>query len=185
MKLIVGLGNIGSKYENTRHNVGFMVVEQLAKENNIIFDKSKFDSIYGQGMINGEKVLLVKPTTYMNESGRAVGPMADYFGIENEDIAVIHDDMDLELGRLRLRQKGSAGGHNGIKSLIAHLKGQNFKRFKLGIGHPDKMSVVNWVLSRFTPAESADLQAGIDKTCQALEEWLENDDFTKAMNDFN
>lgn len=185
MKMIVGLGNIGRKYDETRHNVGFMVLDQFAKEHQVSFDKEDFNALIASVFIDGEKVLLVKPTTYMNESGRAVGPLATYYNIASEDIAVIHDDMDLEVGKLRLRQKGSAGGHNGIKSLIHHLRTQEFKRVRVGIGHPEKMSVVDWVLSKFTAEQRQTIDVTANEVVAALDYWLANDDFMKTMNKYN
>ena len=185
MKMIVGLGNIGRKYDETRHNVGFMVLDQFAKEHQVSFDKEDFNALIASVFINGEKVLLVKPTTYMNESGRAVGPLATYYNIASEDIAVIHDDMDLEVGKLRLRQKGSAGGHNGIKSLIHHLRTQEFKRVRVGIGHPQKMAVVDWVLSKFTAEQRQTIDVTANEVVAALDYWLAIDDFMKTMNKYN
>lgn len=185
MKMIVGLGNIGKKYENTRHNIGFAVVEELAQRANVSFDKEKFEALIATAFINNEKVLLVKPTTFMNDSGRAVGPLMNYFDVAVEDLIIIHDDMDLELGRIRLRQKGSAGGHNGIKSIIAHTHTQTFKRIKVGIGHPAQMTVVNWVLSTFTANERPLIQAAIDHASDAIEYWLAGNTFMNAMNQYN
>ncbi|MDO5517953.1 MAG: aminoacyl-tRNA hydrolase, partial [Clostridium sp.] len=121
MFLIVGLGNPGAQYENTRHNIGFKVIDNIAKEYNIEINRQKFKGIYGEGFINGEKVILLKPTTYMNLSGESVREVVDFYKLTCEDIVVIYDDISLDVGRLRLREKGSAGGHNGIKSIIAHL----------------------------------------------------------------
>ncbi|GKS82297.1 peptidyl-tRNA hydrolase [Ligilactobacillus pabuli] len=185
MKMIVGLGNIGKKYENTRHNVGFSVVEELANRYSVKFDQEKFEALIATTFVNGEKVLLVKPTTFMNDSGRAVGPLMNYFNIALEDIIIVHDDMDMEMGRIRLRQKGSAGGHNGIKSIIAHVHGQDFKRIKVGIDHPQQMTVVNWVLSRFSGDERPVMQTAFDHACDALEYWLAGNTFMNTMNRYN
>ncbi|KRL37745.1 aminoacyl-tRNA hydrolase [Liquorilactobacillus uvarum] len=185
MKLIVGLGNIGKKYENTKHNVGFMTVDKFAEENNVVFNKTKCEAMIAELFFNGEKILLAKPTTYMNESGRSVGPLLDYFGIDIADFIVIHDDMDLPVGQLRLRQKGSAGGHNGIKSIIAHLNTQNFKRIRIGIDHPQKQSVVDWVLSKFSAQQEKSLEEGIQRATSALDSWLTDADFMKTMNKYN
>lgn len=185
MKMIVGLGNIGKKYEGTRHNVGFMVVEHFVEEHGGNFNKEKFDSLIAELFINGEKIIVIKPTTYMNESGRAVRPLMDYFNLTTEDIIICHDDMDLEIGHLRLRQKGSAGGHNGIKSIISHVGTEKFKRVRVGIDHPQKMSVVDWVLSRFTKEQEAKLDDGLTRAVAALDDWIENDDFMNTMNRFN
>ena len=139
MKMIVGLGNIGRQYAQTRHNVGFMIVDELANNLNTTFQTSKFEAQVATAFQGGEKVLLVKPSTYMNDSGQAVGPLMSYYNVDPTDLLVIHDDLDLPLGKVRLKQKGSAGGHNGIKSIINHVGDQHFKRVKVGIDHPQKM----------------------------------------------
>lgn len=185
MKMIVGLGNIGSRYDNTRHNTGFMVIDELAQRNGIEFNKEKDEALIGSGMIDDEKVLLVKPETFMNESGRAVRPLMDFYKINPEDILIIQDDLDMKVGRVRLRPKGSAGGHNGIKSIIQHVGTSTFKRVKVGIDHPQIMTVVDWVLGRFTPTEKPQFEAGRDKAVDAIEYWIKTDDFMKAMNKFN
>lgn len=185
MKLIVGLGNIGPRYEKTRHNTGFMVVDRFAEEYGLSFDKEKFEALLAQGIVEGEKVLVAKPTTYMNESGRAVRKLMDFYDIDIEDLIVAYDDMDLACGRLRLRQRGSAGGHNGIKSLIAHLGTQNFNRLRVGIDHPKQTKVVDWVLGRFTPEQREKLEPGLKEAVAAIDFWLKTDDFAKTMNEFN
>lgn len=185
MKMIVGLGNVGKKYENTRHNVGFSVVEELANRYQVDFNQEKFEALLATTFISGEKVLLVKPTTFMNDSGRVVGPLMNYFDMTVDDIIIVHDDMDLELGRIRLRQKGSAGGHNGIKSVIAHIHSQDFKRIKVGIDHPQKMTVVNWVLSRFSVNEKVEIEHAFDQACDAIEYWLAGNTFMNTMNRYN
>lgn len=185
MKMIVGLGNIGRQYEDTRHNVGFMTVEAFAKEHQISFSKIKFEGAIAQGMVKSEKVILVEPQTYMNESGRAVRPLMDYFGIELENLIVIQDDLDLAVGELRLRQKGSAGGHNGIKSLIQHLGTDKFKRLKIGIGRPQRGSIVDWVLGDFTKTENQEVQFAINEAVQILTEWVEGASFLSLMNKYN
>lgn len=149
MKMIVGLGNIGKEYDKTRHNTGFMVVDELAKKHDINNFKVQSDALIADFRVNGEKVLLVKPTTYMNDSGRAVRPLMDYYDVDLNDMIVAYDDMDMPVGKIRLRQKGSAGGHNGIKSIIAHVGTQSFNRVRVGIDHPTKESVVDYVLGKF------------------------------------
>ncbi|AUJ29184.1 aminoacyl-tRNA hydrolase [Liquorilactobacillus hordei] len=185
MKLIVGLGNVGKEYDGTRHNVGFMVLDELAKEENVSFNKIKNEASLADFMFNGEKIILAKPLTYMNESGRSVRPLLDFYKIPVENLIVIHDDMDLPVGHLRLRQKGSAGGHNGIKSLISHLGTQEFKRLKIGIDHPQRMSVVDWVLSRFTKEQQNQLDNGIRQSLDALNNWIETENFMETMNKYN
>ncbi|MGM0214664.1 aminoacyl-tRNA hydrolase [Enterococcus sp. AZ109] len=185
MKMIVGLGNPGKKYENTKHNVGFMAVDQLAKDQGVIFKKHTFEAEIADFFINGEKVLLVKPLTFMNESGRAVGPLMTYFGVYPEELVVIHDDLDLALGKLRLRQKGSAGGHNGLKSIISHLKSQEFNRIKIGIGRPTGKTVVNHVLSPFSKEEQSEVLSCVDRASEAAAFFIESNDFIQTMNRFN
>lgn len=185
MKMVVGLGNIGAEYERTRHNVGFMVVDQLADEYGVTFKRARQEALVGSALIGHEKVLLVKPTTYMNDSGRAVRPLMDYYHVDLNDLVVIHDDMDLPVGKIRLRQKGSAGGHNGIKSLIAHLGTPAFKRVRVGIDHPASASVVDYVLGRFTPAQTLGIRAGMDDAQAAVEAWLSGTKFDQVMSSFN
>ena len=185
MKMIVGLGNVGLRYDGTRHNTGFMVVDELADRNQIKINKEKDEAMIGQGMIDGEKVLLVKPMTFMNDSGRAVRPLMDFYKIDVDDLVIVQDDLDMEVGRVRLRQKGSAGGHNGIKSIIQHVGTQDFKRVKVGIGRPKIMTIVDWVLGRFTPTERPFFEEGRDKAAAAIEYWVQTGDFMKTMNKFN
>lgn len=186
-KMIVGLGNPGDKYEQTKHNMGFMTVDLLAKELETSFKMEKtFIAEVAETFVNGEKVFLVKPQTFMNESGRAVKPLLTYFNIEPEDLTVIFDDMDSPVGRVRLRQKGSSGGHNGIKSILVHVGTEQFNHVKIGIGRPkNNMKVVNHVLTRFDNEDAESAQNGIFKAVDAVKFYLENNDFTKAMNKFN
>ncbi|MDT2828304.1 MAG: aminoacyl-tRNA hydrolase [Enterococcus viikkiensis] len=185
MKMIVGLGNPGKKYENTKHNVGFMAVDRLAAENQAVFKKNPFEAEVADFFVEGEKILLVKPMTFMNESGRAVGPLMTYFGIELDELVVIADDLDMELGKLRLRQKGSAGGHNGLKSIISHLGTQEFNRIKIGIGRPQGKTVVNHVLSTFSKEEAATIANSVAKASEAVEYFIARKDFSQTMNQFN
>ena len=186
MKCIVGLGNIGRKYDGTRHNIGFMVVDELAKKHHIELDKQKFNGLYTVAMINGEKVLLIEPMTYMNLSGEAVRPLMDYYKVALEDLLVLYDDLDMPPGRLRLRQKGSAGGHNGIRSMIQHLGTDQFKRIRIGIGRPNgRMSVPNFVLQRFTDDEMIVMDRVIDRTVEACETFITQERFENIMNQYN
>lgn len=185
MKVFVGLGNPGRQYEETRHNIGFMVIDELADKWNIPLTQSKFKGIFGQGMVNGEKVLLVKPLTYMNLSGECVRPLLDFYKLDVEDLVVIYDDLDLPPGKLRLRQKGSAGGHNGIKSLILHLQTQNFNRIRMGIDRPKNgPSISDYVLGKFHSEERPAIDDSIKKAADACEENLTKD-FLQVMNTFN
>ncbi|MEJ1294715.1 aminoacyl-tRNA hydrolase [Latilactobacillus sakei] len=185
MKMIVGLGNPGSKYAKTKHNIGFMVIDQLCEKYNVTLNKHDFEAEYGSFKYEGETVLLVKPLTFMNDSGRSVGPLMSYYQVGIDELLVIQDDMDLTMGKLRLRQKGSAGGHNGIKSIIAHTKSQTFKRLKIGIQHPQKSTVVNWVLTPFDKDGAPVINQAIDQAREAIDDWCQNDDFMKTMNKFN
>ncbi|MED1512371.1 aminoacyl-tRNA hydrolase [Bacillus proteolyticus] len=185
MKLIVGLGNPGREYELTRHNIGFMAIDELAKRWNISLNEQKFKGLFGAGFVNGEKVILLKPLTYMNLSGESIRPLMDYYKIDVEDFIVMYDDLDIPVGKLRLRMKGSAGGHNGVKSTISHLGTQEFQRIRMGIDRPKNgMKVVDYVLGRFTPEELPGVNQSIEKTADACEEWL-NKPFLQIMNTFN
>lgn len=185
MKMIVGLGNPGRKYEKTKHNMGFLTIDELAKRHQVNVSTKDFEAEYGTYFENGEKVFLVKPQTYMNDSGRAVRLLMGYYQIQLDELLVIQDDMDLKLGKVRLRQKGSAGGHNGIKSIINTLGTNEFKRIKIGIQHPKDVSVVDWVLTPFSKDERPIMQAAIEKAADAVDDWVETDDFMKTMNRFN
>ena len=185
MKCFVGLGNPGPKYDNTRHNIGFMAIDKLSDSLNIDLDENKFKCEFGTGLVNGEKVMLVKPQTFMKLSGEGVRPLIDYFNIELDDVYILYDDMDLGLGKLRLRQKGSAGGHNGIRSLNQHFKTEKYKRIRIGIGRPDgPMPIVNWVLSKFTKEDMVTLEKVLDVTTDACEMAI-NHDFIDVMNRYN
>lgn len=183
MFLIVGLGNPGSQYEDTRHNIGFKVVDNIAKEYNIEINRQKFKGVCGEGFINGEKVILLKPTTYMNLSGESIREVVDFYKLSNDNVLVIYDDISLDVGRLRIREKGSAGGHNGIKSIIAHLGTDIFPRIKVGVGQPN-VDLVNYVLGKFTKEEMEVLNESIDASTKAAKEIISNDVKT-AMNIYN
>ncbi len=165
MKCIVGLGNPGKEYEKTRHNVGFMVIDLIAKDLNFSF-KKKFNADIAKGIYNGETLILVKPLTFMNNSGEAVRMVTDFFQVAHEDILVIYDDLDLPIGKLRLREKGGSGGHNGMKSIIAHLNHQIFKRMRIGIGN-DKSEVIKHVLGTFSKEEKEILDQVLNKAHKA------------------
>lgn len=185
MKLIIGLGNPGKQYEYTRHNIGFEIIDALADKWNAPLTNSKFNGMYATVHRPEGKVILLKPLTYMNLSGECVRPLMDYFDIDIEDIIVIYDDLDLETGKLRLRQKGSAGGHNGIKSLIQHLGTQQFDRIRVGVSRPPAgMKVVDYVLSKFSKEDAPIVQQAIDKSVAAVEQSLTKK-FIDVMNEFN
>ncbi|MBC1498990.1 aminoacyl-tRNA hydrolase [Listeria weihenstephanensis] len=184
MKMIVGLGNPGKKYDRTRHNVGFMVVDELSFRYQMPWKKSKFNGMTSSIVVNGEKMLLVKPLTFMNLSGECVRPLMDYYDIPVEDVLIVYDDLDLPTGKIRLRQKGSAGGHNGMKSLIQHLKTQEFNRIRVGVDRPVNGDIINYVLGDFPKSEQADIIEAIQKSADAVEAWS-NKSFTEVMNQFN
>ena len=184
MKLIIGLGNPGKEYENTRHNTGFMVLDRLSEKLNIEMTQNKFKGLYGKSKYKGEDVILLKPQTYMNLSGESVRQVMDFFKINQEDILVIYDDLDMPVGKLRFRQSGSAGGHNGIKNIIAHLNSQDFKRIRVGIDRHKYMNVADYVLSRFSKVESEAIEQGIENAANAVLDYLDND-FNHAMNYYN
>lgn len=185
MKLIIGLGNPGKPYEHTRHNIGFDVIDALADKWGVALNQTKFNGMYATVHRPEGKVMLLKPLTYMNLSGECVRPMMDYFDIDVEDIIVIYDDLDLETGKLRLRQKGSAGGHNGIKSLIHHLGTQEFNRIRVGVSRPPAgMKVADYVLSKFSKEDEPIIQQATNKSCEAVEASL-SQKFLEVMNIFN
>ncbi|MCJ7843038.1 aminoacyl-tRNA hydrolase [Lederbergia sp. NSJ-179] len=185
MKLIAGLGNPGRSYNRTRHNIGFEVIDTLAKRFEVPLTKTKFNGLYSLLHRNEEKIIFVKPLTYMNLSGACIRPMMDYFEIKQEDLLVIYDDLDLPVGKIRLRQKGSAGGHNGIKSMISHLGTQEFNRIRVGINRPPAgMMVQDYVLGKFHKEEWQQMQSVIDTCADACETWLEKP-FPEVMNQFN
>ena len=185
MKLIVGLGNPTAQYAGTRHNVGFDVIDRLAEQYNIGVDTLKHKGAYGKGKIEGQSVILLKPMTFMNLSGESVSAVANYYKIEAQDIIVIYDDINLDVGRLRIREKGSAGGHNGIKNIIAHLGTDMFPRIRVGVGmKPKKMDLADYVLSRFSEDERATMEQEYEWACDAVA-LMVRDDIAKAMNDYN
>jgi PTH1 family peptidyl-tRNA hydrolase len=184
MKLIAGLGNIGEKFKKSRHNIGFMAADELAARWGVAWRAEPL-ALAGE-TYRGEKVLLVKPTTYMNLSGRAVKHYARFFQVEPQDTAIIHDDMDLPGGKIRVRKKGGAGGHNGVKSVMEELGTDAFSRFKIGIDHPMNYeeAVLRHVLTGFSEAERPVMADAVLKVADAVECWLESGIET-AMNRFN
>lgn len=183
--MIIGLGNPGKQYEKTRHNIGFQVVDELADRLGATSMQSKFNGMYTVIHRPEGKVMLVKPLTYMNLSGECVRPLMDYYDVDVEDIVVLYDDLDFPPGELKLRQKGSAGGHNGMKSLIQHLGTDQFKRVRLGIGRPTNgMKIVDYVLADFSKEETPDIQDMVAKSADACVEWLQTS-FLEVMNEYN
>ncbi|MBQ2926384.1 MAG: aminoacyl-tRNA hydrolase [Ruminiclostridium sp.] len=184
--LVVGLGNPGPKYDWTRHNMGFLVIDELAQREKIPVQKLKFKALTNTVVIGDRSVLLMKPTTYMNLSGGAVGEAARFYKIPPERILVISDDVALPQGKLRIRRSGSAGGHNGLKDIIAHLGGDGFPRIKVGVGgkpHPDS-DMADWVLGKFTGQDKKVMEEAIQRAADAVEELLKNG-VDQAMSRYN
>ena len=186
MYIIAGLGNPGREYENTRHNAGFASLDALAKRHGIELTTRKFQALTGSGYIDGQKVLLVKPQTYMNLSGESVRELVDYYKIDpEEELIVIYDDINLAPGKLRIRPKGSAGGHNGIKNIIAHLGTQVFPRIRIGVGEkPKGWDLADYVLGRFSKEEEPVVREALEKAAKACSEII-TEDITSAMNKYN
>lgn len=185
MKLIVGLGNPGNEYKYTRHNVGFLAVDEIAKKLGITFRlETKFEGEIAIGNYKGEKVILLKPSTYMNLSGNSIIKVYNYYKIDKNSLLVIYDDMDLDCGRLRLRQNGSAGGHNGIKSIISHLT-QEFNRVRVGIGKDSRYDVVDYVLGKFSEDEMSLMNQAFEKTTNLAIDFINNISFDRIMNKYN
>ena len=185
MKLIVGLGNIGKEYEATRHNIGFMVLDELARRWGVNTWKNDRNALCGEYRIP-EKVLLLKPTTYMNLSGESIRGLVDYFKVDEEqELLIIYDDISLPPGQIRIRKKGSAGGHNGMKSIIQHLGTDVFMRIKVGVGEkPKKYDLADYVLSHFTKEEREEMKEGYEKSAEAAAMILRGD-VEAAMNEYN
>ena len=183
MFLIVGLGNPGREYNNTRHNIGFDAIDVIADKYNIEVSRIKFKGVYGEGFINGEKIILLKPTTYMNLSGESVREVMDFYKLSEEDILVIYDDVSLDVGRIRIREKGSAGGHNGIKSIIANIGTDVFPRIKVGVGKPQG-DLVKHVLGTFSKEDREDLNKVLEAVAMASETIIK-EDAKEAMNKYN
>ena len=183
MFLIVGLGNPGKEYDGTRHNIGFAAIDYIADKYNIELNRVKFKGVFGEGFIDNKKVILLKPTTYMNLSGESIREVINFYKISNEEIIVLYDDISLEVGRLRIREKGSHGGHNGIKSIIANLSSDVFPRVKIGVGAP-KGNLVSHVLGKFDEEEVKILRESIIASSDAVNEIIKEDTKT-AMNKFN
>lgn len=185
MYYIVGLGNPGLQYENTRHNVGFLTIDYLAKKHNIKVKKIKFKSLYGQGEISGHKVMLIKPQTFMNNSGEALRELYNFYKFEHDKLIVIYDDIDIEFGSIRIKKKGSAGTHNGMKSIIYNLKYDDFPRIKLAVGKkPEYMDLANFVLSGFNGDDVKIIENEIKMTSDSIESLI-SIGIDKTMGKFN
>lgn len=186
MYIIAGLGNPDKQYEGTRHNVGFEVIDAIADQYNISVDTRKHRALIGKGIIGGQKVILAKPMTYMNLSGESIISLVDYYKVDIEqELIIIYDDVSLGVGQLRIRAKGSAGGHNGIKSIIAHLGSQVFPRIKVGVGEkPPRYDLADYVLGHFTKAEHELMEEGYRNAVHAVE-MMTAGEIQAAMNEYN
>jgi PTH1 family peptidyl-tRNA hydrolase len=185
MKLIVGLGNPESDYSNTRHNMGFNVVNSLAKEYDIDISRNKFEAEFGTGIIENEKVILIKPQTFMNLSGKSVIEFVNFYKVLLEDLIVIYDDMDIDISKIRIRKSGSPGSHNGMKSIVNILADDRFPRVRVGIGKPIyEDDIINYVIGPIPEEERPALNEGVEKAKEAVIELLKNG-IDSAMNKFN
>ena len=185
MYVIVGLGNPGKQYDKTRHNVGFDVIDMLAKEYGISVTKIKHKALIGEGRVGTEKVLLVKPQTYMNLSGETLIDIYNYYKVDLENIVVIYDDIDLDVGKLRIRKKGSGGTHNGMRSIVKCLGSTDFPRVRVGVSKPmPGQNLADFVLSRFRKEEADDLATGLEKACNAVD-CIIRENLDLAMNKYN
>ena len=184
MKLIVGLGNPGKEYENTRHNIGFIFLDYFANKNNIKIEKEKFNGLYAQTIINDEKVILLKPLSYMNLSGEVVKKYVDFFKIDLNDIIIINDDLDMVFGKIRLRPDGSSGGHNGLKNIALNLGTEKFKRIKYGISNDKSIDTKDYVLGKFSKDEMKIIEDSKDIISDILYDFLKMD-YDKIMCKYN
>ena len=183
MYLVIGLGNPGDEYKHTRHNVGFDVIDLMASKYNVSVNRVKFKGVYGEINISAQKVILLKPSTYMNLSGESAQKAASFYKIPSGNIIIIYDDISLDVGKLRIRIKGSAGGHNGIKSIIANMGSDIFPRVKIGVGQPER-SQISYVLSRFGSEDRILVEKTFEATIKAIETIIAKGS-TEAMNQFN
>lgn len=184
MKLIVGLGNPGKKYEKTRHNVGFLSLDFLAKNQFVEFSKTKFNGLYAETSINGEKVMFLKPQLYMNLSGVVVKKFVDFFNIKLNDILVINDDLDLSIGQIKVRQKGSSGGHNGLKDIEKELGSKDYARIKIGISKCDEIETSDYVLGKFSLEEQTIINSKLPTIENIIIDFASMD-IDKIMNKYN
>ena len=186
MYIIAGLGNPGKNYNFTRHNAGFMFLDYFSKKHNIKINKIKFKGLYGEGKINGERVILLKPSTYMNLSGESLIAAMNFYKLSNKNIIVVYDDISLELSKIRIREKGSSGGHNGIKSIIYSLNTDEFMRVKIGVNapHNENIDLADYVLGKFPDSEIKDFANAVENTASACELMIKGE-ASKAMNQLN
>ena len=185
MKIMAGLGNPGQKYDKTKHNTGFMTMDHYLDEKGLSLDKDKFEGLWTKQKINGEDVILLEPQTYMNESGRSVSQVANFFKVDPEDILIIQDDMDMPIGKIRIRANGKSGGHNGIKSIIRDLGTEKFNRLKIGIRHPKNATVVSWVLTPFNDEQQKLMDDAFDTSVKIIDDFIAGRDSQYLMNKYN
>ena len=185
MRIIIGLGNPEPEYSRTRHNIGFDVINILAEKNNIDLSRTKYNAIYGTGIINGEKVILIKPQTFMNNSGESAVEFAKFYKEDMKNILVVYDDMDTEIGTIRVRAKGGAGSHNGMKSIVSELNSEDFPRIRVGIGRPkSEYDRIDYVIGQIPEEEYIELQKGEKIAVEATEYWIKNG-IDNTMNKYN
>lgn len=185
MYIVVGLGNPGKKYNISRHNIGFEVADEFARSNNIVMNKTKFKAIIGEGIVSGEKVIVVKPQTFMNLSGESVMSIMNFYNLDIENMIVIYDDIDIEVGKLRIRKKGSAGSHNGMRNIIYLLKQDNFPRVRVGVGKPPAgRDLANFIIGKFSKSEQ-EILVPIVKDAVSAVETIIKDDVDLSMNRYN
>ena len=184
--IVVGLGNPGAKYDNTRHNAGFRALEGYCARSGQKIDRMKFKALAGEGMLGGKRVLFLKPQTFMNLSGECVSELLNWYKVPLENLLIIYDDIDLPASRLRVRKSGSAGTHNGMRSIIAHTPGQNFPRVRVGVGaKPDGWDLADWVLSKYTiREEQIAMQQAFERAADCVEDWVKNG-IDHAMQEYN
>ena len=185
MKIIAGLGNPGQQYDKTKHNTGFMTMDHYLDEKGLSLYKDKFEGLWTKQKINGEDVILLEPQTYMNESGRSVSQVANFFKVDPEDILIIQDDMDMPIGKIRIRANGKSGGHNGIKSIIRDLGTEKFNRLKIGIRHPKNATVVSWVLTPFNDEQQKLMDDAFDTSVKIIDDFIAGRDSQYLMNKYN
>ncbi len=184
MKLIVGLGNPGKEYQKTRHNIGFMVVDNYLKENNLELNKTKFNGKYTETNIKSEKVIFLEPQKYMNLSGEVIRDFVNFYKIDVKDILIISDDLDMKCGKIRLREKGSSGGHNGLKNIELHLNTNEYKRLKIGVGNNKMIETKDYVLGKFSKEDFEKVENSIKLTKDIIEDFIDND-FISLMSKYN
>lgn len=184
-KLLVGLGNPGEKYEKTRHNIGFMALETFLKENNFTWKKTEKDQRYSLLNLFGSRFIALEPLTFMNESGRSVKYIKERFKIESKDILVIHDDLDMPNGRIKIKVEKSSGGHHGVGDIMQALGKKDFINLKIGIDHPQTQSVVSWVLGRFSQTQMSEISDAINKSSDIITDFIEGFNANKLMNKYN